>query len=248
MPTVAPTAATPAWAVAIAAALVLLVPVSCWAALQVNATYRKIMDDHSHMRSSLHALVNTSTAIQGQLELTKRIAQENQNAVATLAGGAAGTVAVAPLNQHDAALPTGGIDPAWATDCGETCVAMLVAAKKGVPIGIARIRYLLGKPNTDGRTTGSDLVRALAMCDLAAHERAADATTSLTEIKRNLDVGRTSIVLGNWVSPNMPHWMVALRYNEAVMYFDDPWIGAERALTYADYETKYKGEYVHMDE
>jgi hypothetical protein len=32
------------------------------------------------------------------------------------------------------------------------------------------------------------------------------------------------------------------------MYFDDPWIGAERALTYADYETKYKGEYVHMDE
>lgn len=230
-----------------AAALILLVPVVCWAALQVNQVYVKILDDNSHIRSSLHAIVNSATAIHGQLQLTKQIAESNHEQVKALVGGGA-ALPIAPLAQSDAQLPTGGIDPAWATDCGETCVAMLVANKRGVPIGVARVRYLLGKPSGDGRTTADDLVTGLSMCGIKSHKREVDYATMLTEVRHNLAAGRSSIVLGDWINRGVQHWMEAIQDTGDGIVFDDPWIGAHRYESDGNIYAGYKGVYVHVDE
>jgi hypothetical protein len=125
---------------------------------------------------------------------------------------------------------------------------MLVASTKGVPIGVARVRYLLGKPNTDGRTVGSDLVRVLALCHINSHERDVDAATALYEVRHNLGAGRSSIVLGFWITPGVSHWMLAIQDMDGMIMFDDPWIGAHRVVTDADFLAKYDGQYVHLDQ
>lgn len=237
---------TPGWAVAIAAALILLVPVTCWAALLVNHTYVRVTEDNSHMRSSLHALVNSATAVQGTLQLTKQIAEANHEQVKALVGSG-GALSIAPLAQSDAQLPTGGVDPQWYNDCGETCVAMLVAAKKGVPIGVARVRYLLRGPNGDARTTAVDLVNVLAMCDLKAHDVYSNGPNAYDEVRRNLDAGRSSVVLGEWITSGVEHWMEVVSYGDDSITFNDPWIGAHRIETRVGFIAKYGGAYVHMD-
>src|SRR5712692_1871161 len=106
-------------------------------------------------------------------------------------------------------LPNGVEDAQWFNDCGETCLAMALAAIRGTPVSPASIRANLGGPGRSGITSGNDLVAMARYYHLPAHVENAPPAALQAWLTTNAKLQRPSIVLGTWPTPgNVLHWML----------------------------------------
>ena len=168
------------------------------------------------------------------------------------AGGAAANVG--PLNwlpiwkQSGGVLPDGATDPQQWNDCGETCVAMVVAAIRGVKVEPGYIRQQLGGTARSGLTTANDLRTALLMNNVPATELSNDAAEGWRQLMAHWALACPVIVLGNWLNPGSLHWYLLRGFGAGVMKFCDPWTGTEVGLTQAQFNHLYTGSMVAVAE
>jgi hypothetical protein len=158
-----------------------------------------------------------------------------------------GLYALPALNQLSAILPDGTLDPGAYDDCGETCVAAIVAAVHGTPISPASVRANLGGIRSSGLTTGDDLVTALAFYNVKAAVKTvspAELQTALTEWN---NLGFATIVLGEWPSPgNCLHWMLTTGV-QGDWQFMNPWGGERQFLAWDAVPGLFRGQYVLVE-
>jgi hypothetical protein len=149
--------------------------------------------------------------------------------------------------QNTILLPDGAHDPQAANDCGETCVAAIVACVHGVPISPGSVRAALGGPGRPGITNGSDLVQALAYYNVAAHLETPGGQELIGRISALAASGQPSICLGTWPTPGKAlHWMLTTAGGPMWSYVN-PWGGKRSWLSWDDVLALYAGELVVAD-
>jgi hypothetical protein len=145
-------------------------------------------------------------------------------------------------------LPDGVDDPQWFNDCGETCLAMALAAVRGTPMSPGSIRANLGGPARSGLTNGTDLVNAAHYYHLKAHLEQFPASKLSGWITAWSILRKPTIVLGTWPTPGgVLHWLLTTGGSDK-WYYINPWSGARSFLSWSDMEGLYAGEIVAIDE
>lgn len=158
-----------------------------------------------------------------------------------------GLTALPAWSQNAIVLPDGQPDPQHFNDCGETCVAAIVACTHGTPISPASVRAALGGPARSGITNGHDLVTALAYYSTASHLETLPAQQLPMRITALCAAGQTSIVLGTWPTPGKAlHWMLSVTGGPFWTYIN-PWGGVRSWLAWDDVLRLYAGELVVSD-
>ena len=164
-------------------------------------------------------------------------------------GGAYGPLSWMPhWKQTGGVLPDGQTDPQQYNDCGETCVAMVVAAVRGVAVSPGDIRQQLGGVKRSGLTTASDLVQALHLNHVRAHVETADAANAWMTLAGCYAVAKPAIVLGYWLSMACMHWMLLADKSPGVFVFVDPWTGEEISVALPQWNSRYCQSTVIVDD
>lgn len=138
----------------------------------------------------------------------------------------------AVVGQNVALLPDGSVDPAAATDCGESCVSSVILTYTGLNLSPGCIRQSLAKPAVDGRTNGLDLSRVLRGLGWRARYHSLNPDRSLrSALRYQILRGRYVIMLGSWDSPSVLHWVLAYGFHDHGVWVMDPWPGALREIS-----------------
>ena len=122
-------------------------------------------------------------------------------------------------------LPNGHRPAAWASECGEECVSMVVMALHGVPTIADALRVLLRGPSGDALTGAGDLVRLLALCNVRAVAREWPTGDLRGQVQATALRGRFVIALGTWVAADTLHWTVVHNASSNGWSVNDPWRG-----------------------
>jgi hypothetical protein len=163
----------------------------------------------------------------------------------TRGGGGRRTDPAPPVWNQLADPGVGGELPAGRyEECGEECVSMVVMAQHGVPTAADQLRVLLGGAARGPLTTGADLVRLLALCNVPAALEQPDGATLPAALRAICRDGGYAIVLGHWVSGTILHWILVTRADEDGMGANDPWMGRRRTWTWPAAAPLYAGEIV----
>jgi hypothetical protein len=170
----------------------------------------------------------------------------------TIGGGVIGNGAPHPLawlpawSQRTGVLPDGNPDPQEYSDCGETCVAIVVAGVHGVPVEAGWIRQMLGGVQRSGLTDGADLVRALALCNISSEVVAGGAYEAYTTLRAYWAAAQPALILGRWLQGDALHWVIAWSWTPDYIGVIDPWTGTRRSILLADFRSKYANMCVHV--
>jgi Papain-like cysteine protease AvrRpt2 len=130
-------------------------------------------------------------------------------------------------------LPDGQPDPQQYNDCGETCVAMVVAAVQGIGLEPGYVRQQLGGPQRTGLTTSGDLALALATNRVSSRPDAKCCRAAWDALKVSWGNALPVIVLGHWLNPASLHWMLLYGYDGVNFQFIDPWQGSIAIVDWA---------------
>jgi hypothetical protein len=196
----------------------------------------------------LTAIVNRNTrAIQAHETVVKGLARATGTRVEGGARGGSGAARARgyPLwNQLGDPDPSGVLPVQRWNDCGEECCAELIARQHGVQVEADYLRFLLGGPRRLGQTTAEDLVKILALNNVAAEVQTPPAPALPVALQAATSKGMAVIVLGRWVAPGILHWVLCTRSDPAGMSANDPWGGVRRSWAWSDAERAYAGELV----
>ena len=163
--------------------------------------------------------------------------------------GSYGSLAWLPRwKQTGGLLPDGALDPQEDNDCGETCVAMVVAAVRGVVLAPGDIRQQLGGVGRSGLTSPEDLVRALALNHVSSHVEKMDTEHAWILNAGCYAIAKPNIALGYWLNMSCMHWMLLADKLPAQFVFVDPWTGSLRALTLQMWRAQYCQATVVIDD
>jgi len=166
-----------------------------------------------------------------------------------VAGGGFGPLVWLPAwKQTGGLLPDGRPDPQEDNDCGETCVAMVIAAMRGVAVEPGDIRQELGGTSRIGLTTPEDLVLALADNHVVAHIERVDARNGWMMLAACYGIAKPAIVLGRWLNMSCLHWMLLVDKSPGQFQFIDPWTAGRHSLTLAQWDGQYAGAIVVVDD
>lgn len=223
---------------ALAAAISVLTIATCAAAIRMAQTYAAVVNivEGLHRQGvsirgakgagggAVHypVVARSSTVPAGQLLPLDPVAQ--------LAG-----VTVSP-----SPAPTGRVD------CGPACVVSEIEERHGCWSSdeLLRLRYF---GVVDSRlTTSADLVGMLQANHIAAHAVSSPAANLRGELVRAAAQGWSCLVLGNFISSTMLHW-VKFRGDDGSAEVMDPWVGTARSISWTLFLAQYAGEYVHVD-
>ena len=148
--------------------------------------------------------------------------------------------------QRSTVGPTGEVDSAGSTDCGEACLSSAILAVRGIRIAPGCLRQALSLPPDNGSTTGAQLAvlwegvgRKAAVRDLGVDILAGrDATLRRAE--------KYAVILGTWILPDLQHWMLAYHRQRGTWRVMDPWRGALVELSPGDFRDNYSGTIVEL--
>lgn len=138
------------------------------------------------------------------------------------------------VGQNIAVDPDGTIDPDAATDCGESCVSSVlqVATSYSIPPGC--IREAMHGPRGLGLTSADDLTRFLQQMAVSSYRSALSADEYWDALSRLRHYGQYRVILGNWVSDELLHWVVAYERSSTGVWVMDPW-----TATHVNYSREY---------
>lgn len=201
----------------------------------VLVTLSQYLQGQSHIKVTKQAIDAVSTA---SAESTKAASEA---AAALAAGGGTGKAATPaswPLTalprwqQTGITLPDGSHDPQMYNDCGETCVACIIAAGHGVPVSPGSVRANFGGVTRSGLTTGTDLVGMLAYYNYAAESQQVAARDIIARLGQWTKEGHPTIVLGTFPRPGgVLHWMTTIAA-DGQWFAMNPWTGLVEGLSW----------------
>ena len=155
-----------------------------------------------------------------------------QSALATLSSPAVGGQGAGPLvwlprwRQYGGYLPDGSPDPQQYNDCGETCVAGVLAAKSGVCVHPGDVRQALGGVTRSGLTTSADLANACHIYHVEAQALDVPTTGLIAFLQRSWGARQPVIVLGRYGPMQALHHVTCVQADNREVKVIDPWIGA----------------------
>jgi hypothetical protein len=146
---------------------------------------------------------------------------------------------------HDP-LPDGSLPPLRANECGEECVAEVVYWVHGVEVSADAIRVAAISLAGGALTNAADLVAMLARCNVHA-VAAVPQTVVVEKFLLNVVMGRRLvIVLGDWVSKSVPHWVIVYNASTNGVTVSDPWGGRRYNIAWPDFKRLYLGAVVEV--
>lgn len=139
------------------------------------------------------------------------------------------------VGQNRALLPDASLDPAHASDCGETCASAVLLAFGGPWISPGCVRQAFGKPMSAGYSTAQDIAGFLEhfRLDVAIEEAAVD--NCVDAIKHASATRGLTIELGYWLGPSVAHWRVTGKVYDGGVYVMDPWYPAHLRQTWDEF-------------
>ena len=189
-----------------------------------------------------------SASISGEVGALKGTMNVHTDGAPGAGGGSSpitGPLTWLPLWKQSAGLlPDGSPDPQQYNDCGETCVAMVIAALTGVLMEPGAIRQQLGGSERSGLTTGTDLVTAFALNGVSASTAEHGASVGWDVCVAAYGQAEPAIILGNWLSPDCLHWMLLDDKHPGYLTMIDPWTGTETPVTHARWAAQFAGSIV----
>lgn len=114
-------------------------------------------------------------------------------------------------------LPDGSIDPADYTDCGESCLASAIEGL-GLPhFSAGCIRQALGLPENNGTSTAVELGELCRGIGVVAVETEYSMPELWGELMRLRRHGRYCVMLGDWITAGVGHWVLAYERDNRVV-------------------------------
>lgn len=150
------------------------------------------------------------------------------------------------IGQNIALLPDGTFDPQHANDCGESCVASVVSALRGITVSPGCWREALGDFRRTGMTTAGDLQRLLVVPGLTSYADHSDAETQWGHLTNLRHYAAYSIILGSWLSTTEFHWLLAYERAATVVWTMDPWTASYRPMGVQEFCELYAGVAVRI--
>lgn len=160
--------------------------------------------------------------------------------------GAGGPRPLPVWDQLNDPNPDGTLPAERANECGEECCAMVISFCHGVPVEADYLRFLLGGAKRQPLTTGADLVRILALCNVKAQVLAPSTADLAHEVQRITKGGRVAIALGEWVDPTIQHWVVCVAASLNGWTVADPWGGRKYNAAWPRAQGAYAGQIVEV--
>lgn len=145
-------------------------------------------------------------------------------------------------DQNRDPLPDGQQDPFHATDCGEECAAMRIYYRTGIELPAGVLRTLIPDKTQTGATTGPELVRLMRQFGLRPVWLRVTVDAIQGQCQRSVTLNVPPIVLGNWVAPTVPHWILLVDAMATGVVVNDPWGGRRYFLPWNLFLQRYLGE------
>ena len=185
---------------------------------------------------------------QGQAQHTEQLASV-RGAVERVkdAVGSGGQVAKLTIyDQLNDPNPDGSLPTGRANECGEECCAMVIQWAHHVPVEADYLRFLLGGARRQPLTTGPDLVRILALCNVKARVGSPATGELPAEVQRIVKGGGLAVLLGGWVDPSIAHWVVVTAASINGCTVADPWGGRSYNIAWSKAQGLYGGTIVEV--
>lgn len=145
-------------------------------------------------------------------------------------------------SQLSGVLPDGNPDPQRYNDCGETCVAGVIASVRGMIISPGDVRQYLHGTTGTGLTTPLDLVNALRHYTVMAQQLSTRTSTAWATLKSYWAMALPVIILGTWNPPSgFLHWVTLSSYAPQSIEVINPWDGARHDISADDFTQQYAG-------
>lgn len=159
--------------------------------------------------------------------------------------GAGAAVRPAPAwDQLQDPLSTGVLPAQRYQECGEECCAEVIYQQHGVEISADALRSQLRGAGGPALTSGQDLVKILRRNNVAAALHTWPAAEAPGHIRESAAAGRSVVVLGQWISPTVLHWVLVTTADLAGVSYNDPWGGLHQTATWAAFGERYAGQLV----
>lgn len=140
--------------------------------------------------------------------------------------------------------PTQGADPFAVTDCGEECCSIIQFALGLGYTTETQVRERMPGHSGHGETSAADIADYLEGVGCRVLHLAAAGESLQMLVKAYISIGAPVVLLGNWVSPNVLHWVIAIGYGNDHLLYLDPWDGRMKAIHWSSARTLYKGSFI----
>jgi hypothetical protein len=147
-------------------------------------------------------------------------------------------------NQLADPLPDGTLPAGRYDECGEECAAMEIARQHGTSVAADALRAQLGGPGRGPLTTAADLVKILALNNVAAQVVDCPGDKVAALLQEQAGKGHNAICLGQWVAPGIEHWILVTRADATGAGANDPWAGRRRVWTWGAFQLVCSGQLV----
>jgi hypothetical protein len=187
----------------------------------------------------------TAAVSDSKLTLSQAVQQVRTSLPASGGAGKRNVTLPAYDQLHDP-LPDGSLPPLRANECGEECVAEIVYWVHGVEVAADAIRVQARGLAGGALTTAADLVSMLAASNVAARAGIQDVG-SIQKFLLDVVAGkRLVIVLGNWVSAGVPHWVIVYNASSNGVTISDPWGGRRYNIAWPTFTKLYLASTVEI--
>lgn len=128
---------------------------------------------------------------------------------------------------------TGRPDVFATTDCGEEVVSIWLMGKTRLYTDAADLRRMLPQPRIDGRTTAADLIGLLERHGEPAEGVQVGAIAIKAAVHEQVALLEPLAILGNWIRPDVLHWVLGMGYGNDALVAMEPWTGRMVAYRWA---------------
>lgn len=149
-------------------------------------------------------------------------------------------------NQNSDPDPTQGADPFATTDCGEECCAIVQYGMGQGYVTETQVRERMPDHQGRGQTSGMDIAGYLNSVGVRAQRLVVAPNNLNMTIRMHVAARLPCILLGNFVSPTVLHWVVAVGYGNDHLLYNDPWDGRMKAMHWEHVKSLFAGEVVSV--
>lgn len=145
------------------------------------------------------------------------------------------------LNQSNERLPELGHNVEAGDDCGWECVAMVVAAYRGLDFSAGSLRQASLIPATEWGGRAGELATTLQGFRIRCKVKTLGAQLGYEQLRKRARAGLPSIILGRWLVPTVLHWLLVTDGDAWKIHVNDPYGGRKYPLFHRDYYGRAEG-------
>lgn len=119
---------------------------------------------------------------------------------------------------------------------------MRIYYRTGLELPAGVLRTLIPDKITTGGTTATELVQLMRRFGLRPAYKRVSADAVEDHLQLATTKGIPPIVLGNWVSPVILHWVLVVGVMTTAAVVNDPWGGVRRLIPWDLFLQRYAGD------